>query len=286
MNQPVEWKVKRFWWWLNCLLRMCWIMHWVMFSQEQNRRERLMRGWWNDECHLFCLPEMVNNSRPYQRRKQVCFINFLFNTYSNGWGQGDYFWLFHILPVEGWAVYPPLFSRVQDAPNPLKLGSSHPSTFCNSPRPWRKIANLIPHTARTAWPAPAPTHPLSPEILSTYLRAHQGHDPCYENVVPVTWYLCQIKMQKEKKGYINLQEVPSAPWRDLTNFGKGGILGRVGRVVNNNGWYGMIFTYIFFIHIYLYIYIFCLKSWVTCGMSGLGCWALFKVDFFLRIAPW
>jgi len=43
-------------------------------------------------------------------------------------------------------------------------------------------------------------------------------------------------MQKEKKGYINLQEVPSAPWRDLTNFGKGGISGEgVGRVVNNNG---------------------------------------------------
>lgn len=96
---------KRFWWWLNCLLHMCWIMHWVMFSQEQNRRERLMRGWWNDECPLFCLPEMVNNSRPYPRRKQVCFINFLFNTYSTG-GSGWLPLMVNILPVEGWQFIP------------------------------------------------------------------------------------------------------------------------------------------------------------------------------------
>ena len=117
---------KRFWWWLNCLLHMCWIMHWVMFSQEQNRRERLMRGRWNDECPLFCLPEMVNNSRPYQRRKQVCFISFLFNTYSTG-GSGWLPLMVNILPVEGWQFIPIIFQGFKH--HPLKLGSSHPSIF-------------------------------------------------------------------------------------------------------------------------------------------------------------
>ena len=80
---------------------------------------------------------MVNNSRPYQRRKQVCFINFLFNTYSNGWVRVTTFDCFISCQLRVGQLIPIIFQGSR-RPKPVEAGFFSPIHLLQLPKAMAK----------------------------------------------------------------------------------------------------------------------------------------------------